>query len=174
MNNYLALEWSHINDMCHHIVAQLARESWVPDYVVGIVRGGAIPGVMISHALDIPCYTLNVRLRDGVEDCETNAWMSEDAYGHDTAVKNILIVDDINDTGATLNWIRKDWGLSCMPDDTEHWDNVWGNNVRVATLINNVRSDYAGVQYSAYELDRDEDPRWVIFPWEIGQFSYGA
>ena len=46
--------------------------------------------------------------------------------------KNILIVDDINDTGATFNWIKKDWQSGCLPDN-EAWNNVWGNNVRFAT-----------------------------------------
>ena len=45
---------------------------------------------------------------------ESNTWMSEDAYGYpgsdtDENKKNILIVDDINDTGATFNWIKEDW-----------------------------------------------------------------
>ena len=33
-----------------------------------------------------------------IRESESNAWMSEDAYNG----KNILIVDDINDTGAVI------------------------------------------------------------------------
>ena len=51
--------------------------------------------------------------------------MSEDAYKR----KKILIVDDINDTGATLNWIREDWQESCLPE-SDRWFTLWGNSVR--------------------------------------------
>ena len=45
----------------------------------------------------IRCEAPKVSLRDDDHGSESNAWMSEDAYNG----KNILIVDDINDTGAT-------------------------------------------------------------------------
>ena len=60
-------------------------------------------------------YTLDVRLRDG-DTQESNLWMAEDAFGvpdwekqAGRKGKNILIVDDINDTGATFQWIKEDW-----------------------------------------------------------------
>ena len=37
--------------------------------------------------------------------------------GHDTKRKKILIVEDINDSGATLQWIKKDWESGCFPDE---------------------------------------------------------
>jgi hypoxanthine phosphoribosyltransferase len=84
------------------------KDRWVPDYVVGITRGGLTPANLISQYLDVPMETLKVSLREGSESCETNCWMQEDALAN----RNILIVDDINDSGATLNWIRDDWGQS--------------------------------------------------------------
>jgi hypoxanthine phosphoribosyltransferase len=89
--------------------------------------------------------------------------MAEDAYnGH----KNILIVDDINDSGATLNWIREDWPRGCCPNDPG-WDQVWGHNVRVAVLYDNESSDCSvPISYSAVSINKAADPQWVDFPWE--------
>ena len=68
--------------------------------------------------------------------------MAEDAFGYlESKQKNILIVDDINDTGATFNWIVNDWQDNCLPDDT-HWRNVWCENVRFAVLTDNLASDF--------------------------------
>jgi hypoxanthine phosphoribosyltransferase len=83
--------------------------------------------------------TLKVSLRDSSGESESNLWMAEDAFNG----KNILIVDDINDTGATLDWIINDWQSSCLPDDSK-WLNIWGNNVKIAVLVDNLSSGLCG------------------------------
>jgi hypoxanthine phosphoribosyltransferase len=77
-----------------------------------------------------------------------------------------LIVDDINDTGATLNYIREDWPSGCFPDDPR-WKQVWGNNVRVACLYDNESSkSELHVQYSAVSINKAAEDCWIVFPWE--------
>ena len=80
--------------------------------------------------------------------------------------KNILIVDDINDSGATLNYIKQDWQSGCFPTDTQ-WNDIWGNNVRVAVLVDNESSaSELTVSYSAIGLNKAEEDVWIVFPWE--------
>ena len=100
----------------------------------------------------IRCEALKVSLRDDDSESESNCWMSEDAFGYvseeeQTVVgcrwdnfkrQKILIVDDINDTGATFNWIKEDWTSGCLPMEHDAWNTVWNGdqaNVRFATLI---------------------------------------
>ena len=80
--------------------------------------------------------------------------------------KNILIVDDINDQGTTLNWIINDWKSSCFPNDPA-WDEVWNQNVRFAVLVDNLSSkcEYA-MDYVGMEINKAENNVWVDFPWE--------
>jgi hypoxanthine phosphoribosyltransferase len=155
----------------------MSKDCWIPDYVIGLTRGGLLPALKISNYLDIPMETLKVSLRDGGES-ESNCWMAADAFGYvelneqeiiksrwDTKRrKNILVVDDINDTGATLEWIRKDWQGSCLPNEPS-WDTVWGNNVRFAVLINNDASP-TEVNYIGESINNVEDDICICFPWE--------
>jgi hypoxanthine phosphoribosyltransferase len=153
----------HVAELCR----QITNSNWRPDYIVGITRGGLLPAKMISHYFGITCHTLNVSLRDS-EDIgpESNLWMAEDAFGYNMDTpKNILIVDDMNDSGATLNWIKSDWRSGCLPGDAK-WDNVWGNNVKVAVIVNNTTSDYKDPDYVAMEVNKAEDPQWIVFPYE--------
>ncbi len=178
------------------LVSKIGREiligSWRPDYIVGLNRGGLVPAVLLSHYLNLPMHTLDVRLRDGESDPESNLWMAEDALGphsrdrfvenpvdvagvFEAAVdlleqgdtyKNILIVDDINDTGATFNWIMKDWPSGCFPEDPT-WDEVWNNNVKFAVLVDNLASQCkVKMDFVGKEINKAENDVWVDFPWE--------
>ena len=155
-----------IRKMTQKIIVQMYNDNWRPDYIVGLTRGGLIPAVYLSHALNIPMHTLKVSLRDH-EDFETNCWMATDAFGYEGTPKNILIIDDINDTGATLEWIVNDWQSGCLPTDPE-WDAVWGHNVRFAVLIDNLSSNFSyKVNYAAEEINKAEDDVWIVYPWEV-------
>ncbi len=151
-------EQSLVNEICNQIEQQ---DQWYPDYVIGITRGGLIPATMISHRLNVPMSSLDVSLRDHaftVSDCGK----AEDAYQG----TNILIVDDINDTGATFNWIMNDWKANHLPD-CPTWKSVWNKNVRFAVVVDNLSSgcdvqmDYAGL-----EIDKGVNNVWIDFPYE--------
>lgn len=158
--------WQDVENQTQEILRQMHLDSWQPDYVVGLTRGGLVPANLISQYLSCRMETLKVSLRDG-EQQETNCWMAEDAFGYEsTERKNILIVDDINDTGATLNWIKQDWMSSCFATSPV-WDDVWGNNVRVAVLVDNESSRAEiPVSYSAVDINKAQENCWIVFPWE--------
>jgi hypoxanthine phosphoribosyltransferase len=148
-----------------NLVSKIARDitvsDWKPDYIVGLTRGGLIPAVMLSHYFSVPMHTLGVSLRDQIGG-ESNLWMAEDALDY----KNILVVDDINDTGATFNWIVNDWKSGCFPDNT-NWNNVWNQNVKFAVLVDNLSSEFRyRMDYVGMEINKAENNVWVDFPWE--------
>jgi hypoxanthine phosphoribosyltransferase len=157
------------------LVAKICREitltDWRPDYVVGITRGGLLPAVMISQYFNIPCETLKISLRDG-SDQESNLWMAEDAFGYNAAeiedplCKNILVVDDINDQGSTLNWLMEDWPKGCLPNDAR-WEHVWNQNVKFAVVVDNLSSKCnAKMDFVGMEVNKAENDVWIEFPYE--------
>ena len=175
--NKLIIDQHELTGLVNKICRNILVSGWRPDYIVGITRGGLIPAVMISQYLNIPMHTLGVSLRDG-SGGESNLWMAEEAFGYvpkedrgesDTETdpafrKNILIVDDINDTGATIAWIKKDWRSGCLPKHYV-WDQIFGSNVRFAVITNNLSSKEE-VDYSVNEINKAEEDVWIVYPWE--------
>ena len=171
--------WVHVQEMCVSISMQMYKNNWRPDYIVGITRGGAIPAVILSHLIDVPMRPLEVSLRDGGQ-CVSDLGVAEDAFGcvhpdeQDTLKsrwdiskrKNILVIDDINDTGATFNWIKQDWQSGCFPNEETAWNSVWNKNVRFATLTNNLSSTFDDVMYYGQEVNKAEEDVWLVYPWE--------
>ena len=177
--------WTDVEKAADKIILQMYKDMWRPDYVVGITRGGLPLATILSHKLGCRMEALKVKLRDNQngEECESNCWMSEDAFGYndpdvtgitgarwDTKLrKNILIVDDINDTGATFNWIKKDWESSCLPNEDDAWNSVWNTalaNVRFAVMTENLGSDFDGVRYYYNEVNKSEEDVWLVYPYE--------
>ena len=156
--NKIYHDWDQIDRWTTRIALDILKTDWRPDYIVGLTRGGLVPGVLLSHLLGVPMHTLKVQLRDGEEDTEMNCWMPEDVV----KATNVLIVDDINDTGDTLAWIRNDWEKSVYKGDIAYW---WHKRIRVAVLVNNMASRES-VDWHIDEINKAEDPSWICFPWE--------
>ena len=175
--------WQDVEKMCVNIALQMYKDNWRPDYIVGITKGGNVPATILCNMLGVRGEALKVSLRDDDQGPESNLWMAEDAFGYvdleEQAVyksrwdiskrKNILVVDDINDTGATFNWIKQDWMSSCLPGEDNAWNAVWDGpnaNVRFAVLTENLSSTFDGVRYSVHEVNKAEEDVWLVYPWE--------
>ena len=130
-----------------NIHQQLQEQQWMPEVVLGVNRGGCIPAIYLSHKLDIPHQTLNVSLRDHADTPDLRTL--EKVYAWQ---KRVLILDDINDTGATWNYIMNNFG---KPE-----------RLKFAAILHNTASTYQEIDYKGYVINKLEDPRWIVFPWE--------
>ena len=139
------------------IVKDVQSSDWTPDYIVGIVRGGCIPAVYLSHRLKVPLVTVAWNTRDTtIFGKESNCWIPEDIMEG----KKVLIVDDIIDGGDTIRELLADWQTSIAGSGVLPVDNI-----RICSMIYNTAQSVRPHFYHQ-TIDRDQDQRWVIFPWE--------
>ena len=129
------------------IVQQIEFESYHPELVLSINRGGCIPGIYLSHYLKVPHKVINVQLRDGKSDTE-HYLNKKDLINK----KRVLIVDDINDTGKTFEIIRKiTANVNCA--------------IKLCALLDNSQSSQK-IDFRGKSINKSIDQLWYIFPWE--------
>jgi len=129
------------------IISQIESSNFTPEIIFSINRGGCIPGVYLSHAINVQHKVIDVQLRD-----DLNSPNIKSLSNIISIYNNILIIDDINDTGSTFNFIKKSF--------KNH-----NKNLYYASLIENKTSSFK-VNFFGKIIDKSIDPKWIVFPWE--------
>jgi hypoxanthine phosphoribosyltransferase len=142
------------DDFLAHIerlAVQIENSDWTPQFIVGIGRGGLVPGCFLSHRTGIPLLSVDhsSKVYDFAE-----ALMVHLA-GLTGAGERYLFVDDINDSGKTIAHLRQ----------TLRDNGGDAANFRFAVLIDN-KSSCETVDYASQAIDRTVDKDWFVFPWE--------
>ena len=139
--NKLYIQDSDIKTYLQTILRAMHKDKFVPDVIIGLSRGGLQPAVMLSNYFDVPMIPVSLALRDHqVEKVDFELDPN----------KKYLVIDDINDSGATLNRLAQYMN--------EH---TW----RSAVLINNLPSPFEP-DYQGIEINKDEEDVWIVYPWE--------
>jgi hypoxanthine phosphoribosyltransferase len=108
------ISWDDIDQLVEELCHKIRISGSKPESVTGIERGGLIPAVMVSHRLGIP-YVKRIN-------------------------RNTLVIDDICDTGKTLQEI-----ISCYS----------------ATLHYKKTANYVPDFYA-----KEVGDEWIVYPWE--------
>ncbi|WP_413061070.1 phosphoribosyltransferase [Sphingomonas carotinifaciens] len=134
------------------IAEQLAADTaWRADFIVGIGRGGLVPGTFLSHATGLPMLSVDYSSQEPAFSADLLVQLARRTAGG----TRLVFVDDINDSGRTIRFIRA--ALADAGADMAA--------VRFATLIDNVTSTER-VDYFAQRIDRTVFKNWFVFPWE--------
>lgn len=159
MTERLTLNWQDVQFYVNDILRQIQSSGWRPDLVMGVDRGGLVASTMISHYLEVPHESIKVSLRDNYQ-TESLLWAPEDVING----KKILIVDDINDSGATQGWIKKDWANAVLSHHN-FVEKYWHKDIRWATLVENESSEESS-DFVGITINKHENDVWIDFPWE--------
>ena len=96
------ISWSEVQRLCQHLAGLIRESGYRPDLVVAIGRGGYVPARLICDCLHIMGLT-SIKIEhylsgaDRQEEAVIRYPLKADIRG-----LQVLIVDDVNDTGDTL------------------------------------------------------------------------
>jgi len=166
------ISYAQFQSLVSKVCRDIMLSGWRPDLVVGVASGGLFPAVMISNYFRTPLITLNRDTSDGNLAEQSLGYVSaEEQMIINSQVdpsfrKNILIVDDINNTGKLFNWIQESWQSSCLPKHSA-WDAVWGKTTRLTAIVDNLASETKiPVTYSGMEINTYDQSMWYNFPYD--------
>lgn len=137
------IDYDDVLSMCRDLEHGVSK--FKPDVIVGIVRGGLVPALILSHQLDVGMRTIAWQTRDVSNRQDDPVLRDMIASG-----KRVAFVDDINDTGYTFETISQSYGCPCP-------------NVLFASLVTKKASMF---RVGAITGTVVEDDRWINFPWE--------
>ena len=139
---YLSQE--SVENYIHSIYLNIIEANWSPDIILSINRGGCVPGVYLSHYISV-----KHKVFDFKDINNTNIHFYKRILDN---YKNILIVDDINDTGETLSSISK-------------YFKDYSQKIKYAVIVDN-RSSIFNTDFYGTQIDKGVDSSWIVFPWE--------
>lgn len=137
-----------------NIYNQLKTASFIPDIIIGVGRGGLIPATLLAYMLDVKTiYNYSVQSYNDNDQRESITVVQEPGSNcYQYVGKNILIVDDLSDSGNTLSFIKEKL-VRDMPSS---------NIIKVATLFVKDKTSFVPDFYTTvYHHDT-----WLVFPWE--------
>ena len=106
----LIYTWEQQIDDTNLICEKIEADGFKPDVIVGISRGGLIPGVMISHKLNIPFKPVHASTRD-FPHWENYLPKSNDSKEKDESDINKVISDIFEKLNLSSNKAEKDIGI---------------------------------------------------------------
>ena len=153
MSTIKHLTYKYIHTVVDELHNQLVRANYVPDFIMPIARGGIIPaGILGQYYPEARYYLIQTKSYvDKTANSVTIFIPKSIAKDIDKSSK-ILIVDDIYDTGNTLQEVRnvlKDNGIK--------------NNIATATLY--LREEATGTP--DFFVESIKKKVWLNFPWEL-------
>ena len=145
---------------------QVFESGFRPDLVVAVWRGGTPVGIAVHELLDLlgvdaDHYAVRAASYTGIGEREEEVKVDGLEYliGRAAVTERLLLVDDVHDTGLSLQQIVGELRQACGADTPE---------VRVATPYfkpgNNLTDDVPD-----YFLHRTDD--WLVFPHELTGLS---
>jgi hypoxanthine phosphoribosyltransferase len=141
--------WNQIHRMLINQSEKILTDKYKPDIIIAITRGGWIPARVLSDLLEVHnLTTIGIEFYLDISKTRKKPVLSQE-LSTPISGKKILLVDDVADTGESLQLAKK------------HILNKDKADLIISTLYKKPQSV---IEPDYYEKTTKQ---WIIFPWEI-------
>ncbi len=145
------ISWRRVHLLARQLAFMINGDNFQPDVIVAIARGGYVPARILCDFLDVNTLA-SIRVEHYLPGASKQKIARlTDPLAIDIKGKNVLVVDDVNDTGDTLEVA------------VQHLKEFSPTDVRVAVLNQKITSDFRP-DYFAHRIIKW---RWLIYPWAV-------
>lgn len=145
---------------------QVYESGFVPDFIVGVWRGGAPVGIAVQELLDfLGIESDHIAIRTSSYNRDGERGRHVRVHGLKYIVKrinsedSILIVDDVYDSGLSIQQVVRDLHKECRKNTPE---------IKIATLYFKPTKNKTDTQPDYYVRETDQ---WLVFPHELHGLS---
>ncbi len=141
-----------IKNMCQELYNTINNESYARDLIIGISRGGLVPlGYLAGEKMFNTRNTMSIAVESYESDQQGEITLLHPIHFEDfKKYKNILVVDDIVDSGQTIRFVL-DTLKANLP------------NASIKTAVLYHKPKVAALTPDYYVQETDD---WIVFPWE--------
>jgi len=145
------ISWAEVHRLCRQLARMVRASGYRPDIVVAIGRGGLVPARLVCDCLDIMALT-SIKI-DHYSAGSTRQAQAVIRFPLCTDIRDqrVLLVDDVNDSGDTLQIARS------------HLNDFHPREVRTAVMHHKTTTRIA-VDYHARKIIKW---RWLVYPWAM-------
>jgi uncharacterized protein len=143
--------WREIDALADTVASAVRATGPAPDTIVGLTRGGWVPARMLADRLGVKRMLALRAQHWGVTATANGRAELGDPLTQRLEGRNVLVVDDITDTGESL-------ALA-----TEHVASLGPSSLQSAALLHIAHSKFRPTFWGE-EIPRDAWV-WVVFPW---------
>jgi hypoxanthine phosphoribosyltransferase len=146
---YISPSWDDLDDFAFSISEQIIKDDLQFDRIITLARGGwPMARPIIDYLQAKKSASIGIKLYTGINERESKPEIYQDLT-EDITQETILLFDDVSDTGASLEYVKK------------YLEERGAKKIHTATLFYKPHS-IIKPDYFAHETKA-----WVVFPYDL-------